>query len=449
MKKLFSRLFQTKPKWNFCAAELTETTDVQKNPARGWYTIYPFLLEEEPDFQELYWCLRKEETLALVIVNIGAYREQALDSAAVERLRKILHFFTEHSYDILLRIVYDHEGNALEREPFFFQQVLEHIDQLIPVVKEFACSVFVWQGMLIGNWGEMHTSRFLSPEKMKQLWSRMKAGVGDGIFLAVRRPAMWRLLHPEECGKAQLTAGRTGLFDDAIFGSDSHMGTFGTEARTAAAWDSTWCRQEELAFEDVLCQQVPNGGEAVCGEEYAGKFTAAATAQVLQQMHITYLNQAYDEKILNQWKEWHWEESGAWKGRSLYDYIGAHLGYRFCIRSISVTPIERSEKARVSVMIENTGFASFYQEAEVLLSWEEENGESGEKILPVDIRSWNSSAVQKVTFSVEPKNCHLYLSIRRKTDGRKIFFANRNSREGVFKEAGNDGMIYLGTISGV
>ena len=73
MKRLLNKLFSTKPKWEFHPAKLQETTEKLKNPARGWYTIYPFLLEEEPDFKELFWCLRKEETLALVIINIGAY----------------------------------------------------------------------------------------------------------------------------------------------------------------------------------------------------------------------------------------------------------------------------------------------------------------------------------------------------------------------------------------
>jgi len=122
-------------RWEFRPEEPVETTEELKNPARGWYTIYPFYLEKEPDFEELYWCLSKEETIALVIVNIGAYREQDLDVTALERFRSILAFFEAHSYDVILRVTYDHEGNAVEREPFFFKIVQEHLEQLIPVVK--------------------------------------------------------------------------------------------------------------------------------------------------------------------------------------------------------------------------------------------------------------------------------------------------------------------------
>ena len=101
MKKILNKLFASKEKWEFQKAELGEAEIREKNPARGWYTIYPFFLEKEPDFEELYWCLEKEETLALVIINIGAYQERALDETALQRLCRILAFFERHSYVII------------------------------------------------------------------------------------------------------------------------------------------------------------------------------------------------------------------------------------------------------------------------------------------------------------------------------------------------------------
>lgn len=432
MRRLLSKLFKSKIKWEFQPGELLESSEPLKNPVRGYYTIYPFLLEEEPDFEELFWCLKKDETLALVIINIGAYRERPLDEEALERIRRILKFFPDHSYDIILRITYDHEGNAVEREPFFFKQVLQHLEQLLPVVREEADTIFVMQGMLIGNWGEMHTSRFVSPEKLKRLWDVLKYGLENSTFLAVRRPSMWRLLHPEECGKSQPAWDNMALFDDAIFGSESHMGTFGKESKEIAGWDSSWSRQDELAFEEQLCRRVPNGGEAVCGENYAEEFTPATTVEVLRQMHITYLNQAYDEAILNVWKQWEWQNG------SFYDYVGNYLGYRFCIRSVEVAPGETTETRKVSVTIENTGFAGCYQEAEVCLEWINELGEHGEVIVSSDIRTWDSGTLQCISCNITLTACELYLSARRKADGRRIYFANTTD---------DKGRVFLGKIT--
>ncbi len=432
MKGLLNKLIGTKQKWEFHAAELRESTEELKNPARGWYTIYPFFLEKEPDFEELFWCLQKEETLALVILNIGAYREAPLDAVALERICRILNFFEKYAYDVILRVTYDHEGNAVEREPFFFKQVLKHLEQLIPVVKEFTKTVFLWQGMLIGNWGEMHTSRFLSAEKMKQLWSIMKTGLEDTMFLAVRRPSMWRMLHPEECGKEQITADITGLFDDAIFGSDSHMGTFGKEPKEAVGWDSLWCREDELAFEEQLCRSVPNGGEAVCGEGYGENFTPESTLWVLKKMHITYLNQAYDEKILQIWKQWEWQNE------SFYQYVGRHLGYRFFIKSVQVVPDKRKDTVQVLVTVENTGFANFYQDADVLLECVDEFGQQEFARFATDIRTWDSGMTQEIFCTLNKTEGELYVCARRKTDNRSIYFANSSEK---------DGKVYIGSLT--
>ena len=65
------------------------------------------------------------------------------------------------------------------------------------IVKEFVNHIFVFQGMLIGNWGEMHTSRFLAPTKLKELWKILQEELKQEVFYAVRKPSQWRLLHPQ------------------------------------------------------------------------------------------------------------------------------------------------------------------------------------------------------------------------------------------------------------
>lgn len=433
MKGFLNKLFRQNVRWEFHPEEPVETSEPLKNPARGWYTIYPFWLEKEPDFEELYWCLSKEETIALVIINIGAYREQSLDAVALERLERILTFFAKHSYDVILRITYDHEGNAVEREPFFFKIVQEHLKQLIPVVRKFSATVFIWQGMLIGNWGEMHTSRFLFPGKLKQLWSEMQNGLGDKVFLAVRRPSMWRMLHPEAGENKALLWDTTGLFDDAIFGSDSHLGTFGTKPKAEASWENAWCREDELEFETGLCSRVPNGGEVVCEEQYEEKFSAITALDVLRRMHITYLNHAHDERVLTLWKQYRWINS------SFYDYVGSHLGYRFCLREVTVTPQIRENKLRVTLKVENTGFANCYQPADVLLEYTGPCGNHEMFKIETDVRNWQSGTTQELSCTLDDNlDGELYLRILRKSDSRTIRFANRSQA---------DGSVLLGSIA--
>jgi len=330
-----------------------------------------------------------------------------------------------------LRVVYDRQGKALEREPFFFEQVKTHLKQLMPIVKEFEQTIFVFQGMLIGSWGEMHTSRFLAPAKLKEMWGIMQKEAGDNVFFAVRKPSQWRLLHPESCGRIQLMYDKMGLFDDAIFGSENHLGTFGEKSRETAGWDNPWSTEDELKFEDMLCKKVPNGGEAICGEVYPETGTVANTEAVLRDMHITYLNRAYDENILRLWKQWSREEAGVWQNSSAYDYIGKHLGYRFVVRDVEVVLTEETgKKIVVSIQVENVGFANFYQEAEVLLEWIDSEGSLHTQNIECDMRAWECGSVQTISGEIELMNCKLYLSARRKQDGRRICFANQTGRGG-------------------
>lgn len=441
MRKIFHKFLQEKTRWNFQKADLLESARELNNPVRGWYEIHTFLVEEEPDLRALSWCEATEDCLALVIINIGAYRESVLDETALNHIHTILNFYRENHYDIILRITYDHEGNAVEREPFFYSQVLEHLHQVCELLQEYEDIIFVYQGMLIGNWGEMHTSRFLSPAKMKEMWAILKEALGPRSFLAVRRPAFWRLLHPEGCGKKQLPYDRTGLFDDAIFGSVSHLGTFGTEPKEVAGWEGLWTRQEELGFEERLCSKVPNGGEVLCGEFYPQTGKLMDTVELLRRMHITYLNKAYDEQILNIWKKWKWEETGIWQNVSGYDYIGRHMGYRFCIRNVSVTLKDKEKPTLlVAIDVENVGFANFYQEAVVTLEWEDEAGGRYFKHLDCDMRTWHSGSTQRISGEMVLMNGRLYLSAKRKQDGRKIYFAN-NCQPG--------GKVLLGQITDV
>lgn len=441
MRTLIHKLFNGKTKWNFQKADLSESIEELDNPVAGWYEIHTFLAEELPDFMSLAWCKNSTDSLALVIIDIGAYREGSLDKAALANIRSILDFYRECHYDIILRIVYDHVGNAVEREPFFYAQVLEHLRQLCPIISEYQDIIYVYQGMLIGNWGEMHTSRFLSPAKLKEMWGILKEAMGDSIYLAVRRPAYWRLLHPEGCGKMQLPFDQMGLFDDGMFGSESHLGTFGTQSKEMAGWDGLWQRSDEINFVERLCLRVPNGGEVVCGDLYPQTGNLRDTVEILKKTHVSYLNRAYDRRILQIWKNWKWEEAGSWVNISGYDYIGRHMGYRFWVKNVLITLADEETPAlAITITVENVGFANFYQEADVFLEWVNADGKGYAKCLDCDMRTWDSGSTQTIIGEISPTNCSLYLAARRRRDGRKIYFANQCDKRG---------RVFLGEITEV
>lgn len=421
----------------FVKADLAESTEELMNPARGWYQIYTFLAEQEPDFEELIWCLHPKDTLALVLVDIGYYRDRDLDQVALERIRRIISFFSERSYDCIVRVSYDHEGKALEREPFLFSQVKAHLEQIGAVIGESAGAVFVFQGMLVGNWGEMHSSRFLSKDHLQELAAILRRCKGEETYLAVRRPVYWRMLHWERKGMCLESADGMGIFDDGILGSESNLGTFGTESRKSASWNSPWNREDELYFESEIGEHAPNGGEVVYSRVYLRELDPVKVLDMLCGLQATYLNRAHDTRMLEAWKQWKYPGADAWKGKSLFDYVSAHLGYRFFIREVLVTKKRKLHTYYVRIEIENTGFAGCYQEAEIRLEFTDERHRCSSQILECRMKGWKSRELRVLECIVEAGNGRLLLSARRKRDGALIRFGNVSDQ---------DGKVFLGHI---
>jgi len=126
---------------------------------------------------------------------------------------------------MILRFSYDLEGKGLEKEPGSIRLVEEHMQQIGEVIREYADDIFAVQGILIGNWGEMHGSRYLTPDAFRTLTDTMIKAVDGACPVAVRKPAQWRelTLGWTEQEKKKLT-----LFNDGIFGSETDLGTYGT-----------------------------------------------------------------------------------------------------------------------------------------------------------------------------------------------------------------------------
>ena len=401
------KLFHKRQTRQFHKELFQETDAVLKNPARGWYQIYTFSAEQPADFEELVWCLKETESLVLVLLDIGYFRQKNLDEQALKNIRDIFDFFSKQKKDMILRIVYDREGKGLEKEPSTLSQVLLHINQIGPVMKEYLDYIFVFQGMMIGSWGEMHTSKFLAPEQLKKIREELGKYLGEATFHAVRRPYYWRMFHTEE--QFHIMDAMT-LFDDGMFGSDTHLGTFGTVSRADGGWRQAWCPRDEIAFENLICRQRPNGGEVIANQENPSECNLEQMIEVLKKTHVTYLNCVHDESVLNRWKE-----------LNAYEYIGNHLGYRFVIRD---TEFPAKNGSMLKIMIENIGFGNFCQEAVVWIDVENDGKICDTSLIETDVRNWESGTVSCIDYHLKEQVGTLYLGVKRKWDGHPVLFGN-------------------------
>lgn len=398
----------------FQSAPLSEAAGDVPNPGRGWYRIYTYTLGEGASC-DLPPALYEGETLALVLIDIGAFRERPLEEESLALMDRILECFAADGRDIILRIVYDTQGKGMEHEPSLFSQVQQHIGQIAPLLTRHSSHILVFQGMLVGSWGEMHTSKFVTEKYLCKLSRSFLSETEGKVRFAVRKPVQCRMVQPENAVGETLT----GCFDDAIFASETHMGTFGMQSRQEAGWNQTWCPAEEIAFLEKLAESVPFGGEVLSGEE---GMTPGDTLKRLRELHVSYLNCMHEEARLREWRE---TEYAA--GVSLYDYIGAHLGYRFVAESVSYE--KRGKESFLKLKIANRGFACCAEEVGFLLHLQGEEGRD----IPVECPLGRLAAGDSLTLRISlgemapGRDAYLYGELRRQRDQKTIVFANEGA----------------------
>lgn len=413
--------------------ELKESADVISNPYRGWFSLHIFDLSEEPDFREMEKKLNSFDTLVLILADIGAYRESRLGEKEFKRLENILNFFIKKNKDIILRVAYDHEGKGMEREPYSFRTVLEHAEQIAGFVGDHSEDIFIYQGLLVGSWGEMHSSRFLSEEKLRELCLRFEEKIKNKVYMAVRKPVQWRLLRVKpRPGRGADTEG-LGIFNDGMFGSDSDLGTFDPSCKDAEKWCSAWNRSLETEFTGMIGKSVPIGGEALFGEAFQKLHDSQYYIQDLKEQNITYLNRYHDIRLMEYWKSSKYAGKGLFSGKSVFDYIEAHLGYRFVV--INAEVLKEKDRTSVSVTIENTGFANLYIDAKLYIEYE---GNAGRENAVFTGNLNEITASSKKTYSVSVKAFPGKIYIYAKQDGqeKRICFANES--------VSSDGKLLLG-----
>lgn len=347
-----------------------ESTDYDGNPSKGWYGLYPFVISEEPDFDNLVWSLADGDVIALVRIDIGRRQPgvgtgSPFTDAELDRADRILTWFEKHSREVILRITYDTEGKGMEHEPSLIKNVAVHMRQLGPVIAAHADNIIVHQGIFVGSWGEMHDSKFLSENAVCELYETLVSACGNKVRIAVRTPMQHRfimkyLTRYMGTGNADTDTDilRPALYNDAILSSEDDMCTY-------AGGRTVWAD-----YQDEVCTYAVCGGEAIHDNPLNDYDNAV---KELANMHITYLNRQYDMAVLDKWRS-----------NNGYDYIGTHLGYRFVVTGTAVgrdAEEETGSKTQtgvgsiyINVRIANRGFACVYDRVRLLAEFRGKDG---------------------------------------------------------------------------
>lgn len=418
----------------------TESSKELRNPNRGFYYIHGFYItDEKRDYENLIlkeYEQDKGTDLTLVQINLQEYRKGDITEAGLANIEALFSALKGLDKELIVRFLYDIEGKNEEYEPQKLDIILRHMEQVKPILTRHSKQIFTLQGLFIGNWGEMNGSKYQSAGDLRKLAKALAHATDDATFLSVRTPAQWRTItSAQDWQEEKLTDGekdRLGLYNDGILGNATDYGTYGTKsADDADAYDFSWHREDELAFQEELCCKVPNGGEVIQSNYLNNLDNAKDTFGI---MHITYLNRGYDTEVLEKWQQETITEEGCFSGMDGLTYMERHLGYRLLITDASVIHTPPDSRFSVNITMKNVGFAPLYRDAEVVLTlYNEKTEETLTYEVPQNLRklSGGSQAEESMTIrgsiplsELSEKDYKVYVSITDSRTGKPILLAN-------------------------
>ena len=321
-------------KIRFETEQYIESTVPIPSPYQGLYRMYRYMLTDSPCIEQQYQSDIDSNpyTLALLEINLKNYKNTEISLFALHQCETIIKAWFHSSKQLIIRFLYDWDGIAYYSEPNNINTILNHMTQLSPIINAYYRSIYLLQGIFIGNWGEMHHSNYTDDKSVITLINKLHSTIHPSVYLCVRTPQQWRMITKEipEIKK------RLGLYNDGMLGSESDLGTYTN-------------REEELQFQHTNTQYLPNGGEVIYNIHYNSIQT---TVQSLKSMHVAYLNADYDTRVYDVWK------NSTFNHQNGYDYIISHLGYRYVITDCRVSKQFLTNKIQIQCTIENNGFGN-------------------------------------------------------------------------------------------
>ena len=423
--------------------EFAESSRELRNPDRGFYHLYRFMVTDEKvnywqQIQDLYKT-DEDTSLSMVEINLQNYRGGEISEAGMANIEMLFQALGELDKRLVVRFLYDWDGESEKYEPETIDIILRHMEQLEDVLKESDRQIFVLQGLFTGNWGEMNGTKYFADGDLARLSGQLHNVAGRSVYFAVRTPQQWRRITGLK-GASDLSddffemnplAGRISLYNDGMLGSESDYGSYRVQEVGGRKISE---RKEELNFQDELCRRVPNGGEVI-HDNYYNDFSNAVKDMSL--MHVTYLNKDHDQAVLDKWRNTEITENGCYKGMDGYTYIERHLGYRLLIKKAHLKSF--GDYIEVYVVMDNVGFAPLYFKPEIeLILCNKEGGEYLTYKMEGDLRELvggneeGKSLALKAEIPLDdllPTKYEVYFSISHPSTGQRILLANEQDIE--------------------
>lgn len=410
------------------------------NPERGFMT-YTESFPTSPVLSASRLRALRDESLTLIwaLYSIGAYRDQDLPDAFLERLDADFAAMREAGIKCVLRFRY---ALNMEQPDAPLEVVLRHLDQLQPVFERNYDVIAVAHAGFIGAWGEWHASshNLTRLDNMRAILFKFMDVLPERA-IQIRYPEAKMQIFETSAGLTPEQAfdgsdlSRAGHHNDCFLASRDDVGTY----RISPTWEKNYLNKET--------RYVPMGGETCTPQGTTTYYGCENALKELAQMRWSYLNRDYYRGILN-----HWRDAGC------MPEIERRLGYRFVLEEGRFTRrVAPGGTFRFELDLENRGFASPYNRRglQAVLRSTADPGQTYEVNLPSDPRFWMAGERQALAFDLGipadipagDYTLHLFLPDPVEALRRRPEYAIRLANEGVWEpETGLNDLQHVVTV---
>ena len=385
--------------------------------------------------------------ILLLKIDISAFssrnggKEEKLTDKALSDIADILASFKGTGKTAFVQFAYDpdydgkkttnSEGKEVyaDVEPKDFNLLLDHVSQIVHVVKPYQQYISAIRCGMVGPYGEMHSTIFAGDKDGKEcgyiaeIMERFADAMqqkGVDLPLLVRQPRfMYSYLNltgktdyktaiPDLTGKNHIF----GFFNDGYLGSDSDLGTFRKKDR-----------EGEIHFMSYFTASTPYGGEITKSSDKSevplwqsdleGSFKEMFT------IHLSFLNIGYKAAVFEALSE------TDYNGETAFLYLFKHMGYRYVITNSEIEP--KGNSAEIRLQYRNDGFANipFHRKKVLSVIFQPENGDA------IDV-STNQEFVNAPSGTSDPTSITLSVSTEKLPSGKYTVYLKVSDADGDY-----------------
>ena len=328
----------------------TESDEDFINPERGFYKSCSYYFNSNDEVKLTTGDVERIRNQGFSLVHTGCilreFRDKDISSAYLAKLRNNMEALRSGGVKTILRFTYTYDTNDKPWDaPWEITQ--RHIEQLSPILQEYADVIYVLQAGFVGVWGEWYfTENYVFQPKSKedyeprrQVLQALLKALPAKRMINLRTPAFTMNLFDKSIADTLTLStaysgadyARVGGHNDCFLANEGDAGTFFND--------------DQRKFWQHNLQYTAMGGETCLPSSFT---EAANTLLQLANYHWSYLNMDYHQDVIE-----------SWVTNGCIEIIKRKLGYRMSLTSGRFSELAQAGcEYSIELKIKNTGWAA-------------------------------------------------------------------------------------------